>query len=235
MLLALDTSTAAVTAAVLSADGATLAQASVVDARRHGELVSVLMSQVCADSGLGVAGIETVAVGVGPGPFTGLRVGISSALAFAHARKIPVHGVCSLDALAQRAVLDGAVASDAEGFLVASDARRREVYWAHYRSAAGYPERLAGPEVASAADLPVALRRLPAVGQGVSLYPEAFADSGGPRHVDAVALGTLAIAGLNRQWPGLVPVQPLYLRRPDARVPGPPKAVPLPPARRGTR
>lgn len=229
MLLSLDTSTAAVTTAVLDDQGEVLAQASVTDARRHGESLAVLMAQVCTDSGVGVAGITAVAVGVGPGPFTGLRVGVASALVFAHARGIPVHGVCSLDAVAHRAGLDGLLPAGEE-YLVAADARRREVYWARYR-AGQWPDRLEGPSVARAADLPAPVRQLPAVGQGAVLYPEDLTDAGGQRQVDAAALGQIAIAGMGGQGPGLLAVEPLYLRRPDATVPGPPKPVPLPPLR----
>ena len=76
--------------------------------------------------------VTDVAVGVGPGPFTGLRVGLVTAQVLGHVLDVPVHGVCSLDALALAAVRCGTV-TEQETFCVATDARRREVYWGRYR------------------------------------------------------------------------------------------------------
>jgi tRNA threonylcarbamoyl adenosine modification protein YeaZ len=154
-------------------------------------------------------------VGNGPGPFTGLRVGIVSGLVFAHARGVPVHGLCSLDVLAQQAV-----EHVREGeFLVATDARRKEVYWARYRVDPDRPERdqavrLTEPAVARPADVPEGDRALPTAGRGPVLYPELFAHPVGV--LDASA-GVLADVAMQRLDAGLeLPVEPLYLRRPDA-------------------
>jgi tRNA threonylcarbamoyl adenosine modification protein YeaZ len=100
-----------------------------------------------ADAGLTVADLNAVVVGCGPGPFTGLRVGMATAAAYGHALGIPVRGVCSLDAIG----ID--TAGDA---LVVTDARRREVYWARYRDGA----RVDGPAVNAPADVPGAAEAL---------------------------------------------------------------------------
>ena len=214
MLLALDTSTPSVTAAVH--DGTrVLAEATVVDARRHGELLAGQVAQVLAEAGLTPQDLTAIAVGVGPGPFTGLRVGVVTALTLGLALGVPVHGVCSLDALARRAVVDGP-------FVVATDARRREVYWARY-SAEGARVGLAA--VSKPADLAAELGGLPVLGPGAELYAEVFggaAEAWAPMSAGAlaeVALAALASGG------ALLPARPLYLRRPDATPPGARKPV----------
>jgi len=214
VLLALDTSTPSVTAAVH--DGTrVLAEATVVDARRHGELLAGQVAQVLAEAGLTPQDLTAIAVGVGPGPFTGLRVGVVTALTLGLALGVPVHGVCSLDALARRAVVDGP-------FVVATDARRREVYWARY-SAEGARVGLAA--VSKPADLAAELGGLPVLGPGAELYAEVFggaAEACAPMSAGAlaeVALAALASGG------ALLPARPLYLRRPDATPPGARKPV----------
>lgn len=94
LLLAFDTATPAVTAAVH--DGtAVLAQTYQVDARRHGELLLPAIGRVLAEAGVDKRELTAIAVGVGPGPYTGLRVGLVTAAALGHALELPVHGVCS--------------------------------------------------------------------------------------------------------------------------------------------
>ena len=120
------------------------------------------------EAGAGPADLTAVAVGTGPGPFTGLRVGMVTAVTMGYALGVPVHGVCSLDVLAEQA------AATTEGrLLVATDARRREVYWARYEAAAraaraGSPTRRS----TDPADLPDDVRALPTAGRGPLLYPE---------------------------------------------------------------
>ena len=156
-----------------------------------------------------------VVVGNGPGPFTGLRVGIVSGLVFAHARGIPVHGVCSLDVLAQQAV-----EHVREGeFLVATDARRKEVYWARYRVDPDRPEedravRLTEPAVARPLTCPRTSAALPTAGRGPVLYPELFPDRSRSSTSRPELLGGLAVRRLDEGAD--LPVEPLYLRRPDA-------------------
>ena len=213
MLLAFDTSTSAVTVALH--DGVTVvAQESAVDARRHGELLAVFIDKVLRSAGAGRADLTGVAVGTGPGPYTGLRAGLVTARVLGSALGIRTDGICSLDVIAA----DAAGLAAGSGFLVATDARRREVYWARY-SAGG--ERTDGPHVSLPADLPA---DLPVAGEGAVLYPELANRPIGPRFPSAARLACLAAA---RQAAEAVPgpAEPLYLRRPDAREPGKPKRV----------
>lgn len=221
MLLALDTATTAVTAAVVSG-GRVLAEVSHLDARRHTELLAPAVADVLGRAGVRPGGLDGVVVGVGPGPFTGLRVGVMTATVLGHTAGVPVHGVCSLDALAAAAV--GAAGTPAS-FLVATDARRKEVYWARYAVRDGRAVRVEGPAVARAADLPDEVRLLPAVGRGPQLYPESLVDLGGPRDVAAGVLGLVAEQALGGHGVELLEPLPLYLRRPDAAVPGAAKPV----------
>ena len=150
LVLALDTSTPAVTVAVH--DGtAVLAEATEISARRHGELLTPMVRDVLAAAGRSVADVTDLVVGVGPGPFTSLRIGITSALAFALPGRLPVHGVCSLDVLAREVSAD-------EAFLVTTDARRREVYWAAYD---GGGRRTSGPAVDRPHDVAACAPRAP--------------------------------------------------------------------------
>ena len=216
LLLAFDTATPAVTAAVHDTDGAaTLAAADQVDGRRHGELLLPTIDQVLRAAGVGKEQLGALVVGTGPGPYTGLRVGLATAAALGHALGIPVHGVCTLDGIAHAARAAGLTGP----FTVATDARRKEVYWARY-DAAG--RRADGPHAGHAGAIPDAVG-LPVAGAGGPLYPEAFGELIAPVYPDA---GTLC--GLVAQPAGQVPLlapEPLYLRRPDAREPGPPKRV----------
>lgn len=222
LLLGLDTATPAVTVA-LHDGGQPLAQLVTVDAHRHAELVAPAISKVISDAGASRADLTGIAVGVGPGPYTGLRVGIVTARVLAAALGIPVYGVCSLDVIAADAECAGQ-------FLVATDARRREVYWAGYDASGA---RVTGPEVSAPTSVPD--RERPAAGEGALLYPALFGTGVGPTYPAAATLCRLVAAALA---PGagqdrasgagpvaLLPPDPLYLRRPDAREPGTPKRV----------
>ena len=130
LLLAIDTSTSAITVAVH--DGASvLAESSTIDARGHGEHLAPAIVTVLREAGRSAPDVTAVVAGLGPGPFTGLRVGLVTARTFALARGIPVLGLCSLDALAHQAWREGAVAAG-QSLVVATDARRKEVYWSRF-------------------------------------------------------------------------------------------------------
>ncbi|WP_228976595.1 tRNA (adenosine(37)-N6)-threonylcarbamoyltransferase complex dimerization subunit type 1 TsaB [Streptomyces sp. DH12] len=207
LLLAMDTATPAVTVALH--DGrSVLARSHQVDARRHGELLLPAVHRVLGDAGLGVDAVTDVVVGVGPGPYTGLRVGLVTAATFASALGVPVHGVCTLDGLAYASGID-------EPFVVATDARRKEVYWARYDDSR---TRVTDPSVDRPADIAEQVAGLPAVGAGARLYAEVFPDARDPEHQSAAALAALAAERLAAGERLLEPL-PLYLRRPDAQVP----------------
>ncbi len=202
MLLAFDTATATVTVALH--DGTdVVAAATSTEAMRHGEQLAPLIEQVLSEAGVAVGGLAGIAVGVGPGPFTGLRVGLVTARTMGHVLGVPVHGVCSLDPLALEAVETGVVTGD---FVVATDARRKEVYLASYDANA---VRLADPVV----DKPAVLATAGAVvGEGARLYPVDFPNALGPVRPDAAWLARGVVAD---RFAILEP-EPLYLRRPDA-------------------
>jgi tRNA threonylcarbamoyladenosine biosynthesis protein TsaB len=201
MLLALDTATNAVTVALH--DGtAILAERSIEDRLRHGELLAPTIAQVLTDASARPSDLTRIAVGVGPGPFTGVRIGIVTATTMAMALGIEAVGVCTLDVLAAAVEVQGS-------FLVATDARRREVYWARYAS----PRQR---ETEPAVDLPSAISTdLPAAGNGPALYPADLRTAIAPRLPSAADLAGLVVSGEAH----LMPTRPLYLRRPDATVP----------------
>lgn len=205
LVLAIDTATPVVTVA-LCEDGEPLAETSELDPRRHGELLAPAIEWVMATAGRGLDAVEGIVVGVGPGPYTSLRVGLVTARTLGDVLGVPVDGVCTLDALALAAGLEGE-------YLVASDARRKEVYWARYVDA----DRVEGPGVAKAADLAWSG---PAVGYGAQLYPAALPGGVEPLHPRAGDLARHRAAGRP-----LLPPTPLYLRQPDAVAPGPRKSV----------
>lgn len=211
VLLAFDTSSPTVTVAVH--DGTdVVAELVSGEAMRHGEQLMPLVHDALDRVGIAPRDVTAVAVGVGPGPFTGLRVGLVTARMLSHALSIPVYGACSLDVLAVEAVATGAVEGD---FVVATDARRREVYLALYDERGA---RLDGPTVARPGDVPSGG---PVVGEGAVLYPDHFPDAREPRRPSAGWLAR-AVAGEHVE---LLDPEPLYLRRPDAEIPRAPKPV----------
>ncbi|WP_227998607.1 tRNA (adenosine(37)-N6)-threonylcarbamoyltransferase complex dimerization subunit type 1 TsaB [Nocardia australiensis] len=221
LVLAVDTATPAVTAGLVELEQATsvgsagvattagvrtLASRVRVDPRAHAEVLTPQILECLTEAGRSRSDITAVVVGIGPGPFTGLRVGMATAAAFGDALNIPVHGVCSLDTIAADAAAD--LAADSE-LLVVTDARRREVYWARYRDGV----RVAGPDVTKPADLDA---------------PHATVIAGSASHVDFFDLPVLPVetpspAGLVRVAADELlvgaaprPLVPMYLRRPDA-------------------
>ena len=212
----MDTSTSAIGVALLSPGDAPVVRVE-LDPRAHTERLAPQIRDVLAFSGATPRDLTDVAVGTGPGPFTGLRVGMVTAVTMANALGVPVHGVCSLDVLAEEAL----AGADLPEVLVATDARRREVYWARYARGAERPGEpgavvaLTDPAVDRPAELAADLRSLPTAGRGPVLYPDLFpAPLHGPLDVDP---GWLARVAVSRLSAGVgMPVVPLYLRRPDA-------------------
>lgn len=212
LVLALDTATPTLVAGLArwsaEAGAEVLAERSVPSGNKHAELLTPAIRGALADAGLTLADVEAVVTGLGPGPFTGLRVGLVTAAALGDGLGIPTYGVCSLDGLGW---------GQAGTVLVATDARRKELYWALYSDG----ERIAGPAVdrpdvvaARAAESGVTL----AIGDGAHRYPLGFAVNDEPRYPRPEALAALA-ADRIRAKAVSEPLTPLYLRRPDATLP----------------
>jgi tRNA threonylcarbamoyl adenosine modification protein YeaZ len=216
LVLAIDTATPAITAGVVELTADRIAQRSArvtVDARQHAELLMPGVQAACADAGVKLSEMAAVVTGTGPGPFTGLRVGMVTAAALGDALGLPVHGVGTLDAIA--------VDAPREPLLVVTDARRREVYWAAY-DAAG--TRIAGPAVEAPDAL---LARIPELGATAAAGAKADVTGlpvRGPEGPSPAGLVAVAADAL-RAGAAPAPLEPLYLRRPDAVPPGQRKAV----------
>lgn len=219
LVLALDTSSPTVAVAVcVAGDGEVQLRAERNETadNRHGERLAPLAAAALRDAGVTPSQLDAIVVGLGPAPFTGLRVGIVTARSMSDALAIPAYGICSLDGIAYR------FTTDEGSFAVITDARRKQVYWALYDERGG---RIDGPDLAPPEELADQLRSrtTDVVGAGTLKYPDAFAGftvrdgDPSPRAVDLVWRVDFA------QPPGSL--APLYLRRPDARPPGKPKAV----------
>ncbi|MGV8848843.1 MAG: tRNA (adenosine(37)-N6)-threonylcarbamoyltransferase complex dimerization subunit type 1 TsaB [Propionibacteriaceae bacterium] len=195
--LGIDTSTG-VTAAV-ARPHQVLASRAVTATNQHAEQLMPLITQVVAEAGHTLDDLAGIAVGIGPGPFTGLRVGIVTAQTLSYVLDVPVRGVCSLDIVA----LTFAATHPDRGFTVVSDARRKELYWATY-DARGH--RLDGPNVTFPGEVPTGL----VVGPAADLY-----DLPGERIVIPLDPGALVVDPEKLADLG---TEPLYLRRPDAQV-----------------
>jgi len=211
-VLAIDTATPAVVAGVVSVgpELALVSQQAPIAARGHGELLAPGIDAALHEAGIAPRQVGAVVVGTGPGPYTSLRVGLVTAAAFADALRIPAYGVCSLDAI-------GEAGADEPALLVATDARRREVYVGRY--AYGRRDGDVGVDRPDAVDT----AGLSAVA-GTELYDWPGLRRRPEQTPDPLALVRLARERIESGAPG-DPLVPLYLRRPDAVVPGAPKTV----------
>jgi tRNA threonylcarbamoyl adenosine modification protein YeaZ len=208
LVLALDTATPTLVAGLArwsaGGDAEVLAERALPSGNRHAELLTPAIRGVLDDAGVSRGDLGAVVVGLGPGPFTGLRVGVVSGAALGDALTVPVVGVCSLDAIGSGART------------VVTDARRKEVYWARYAADGG---RLDGPGVVRPDELDV---------PGPFVGDPAFADRlGAPvTAADVTTAGLLRAASPQLADPSSAgPLVPLYLRRPDATPPTAIKAV----------
>jgi tRNA threonylcarbamoyladenosine biosynthesis protein TsaB len=207
VLLAFDTATPLVSVALYD-DSRVVVELTSTQPMKHGEQLAPLIEQALDETWVKRTDLTGIAVGVGPGPFTGLRVGLVTARTLALALGLPVYGVCSLDVIA-------AEAASGTPFTVATDARRKEVYLASYD---GSGARLSGPDVLRPAD---AATDQPVAGEGALLYPEAFPQAFGPTRPSAGWLARIVA----EQRAEILDPEPLYLRRPDAVIPSAPKPV----------
>ncbi|WP_299575525.1 tRNA (adenosine(37)-N6)-threonylcarbamoyltransferase complex dimerization subunit type 1 TsaB [uncultured Williamsia sp.] len=209
LVLAIDTATPVLVVGVGRVDGtvSTLAERRVPTARGHAEVLSGLALDCLAEADVARSDLDAVVVGCGPGPFTGLRVGMASAAAFADALDLRAVGVCSLDA-----IVAGTDVARRGTTLAVTDARRREIYWARYVDGV----RTDGPAVQAPATLADDLD-----------HPDTVV--GSPDHAGLIGLTAEpdteapTVAGLiAAARDALVddhepePLVPLYLRRPDA-------------------
>lgn len=209
MLLAIDTS-AGTSVAVVDRDAGVLAERSSPDTRRHAELIGGFILDCLDEARTAVADLSGVAVGMGPGPFTGLRVGIAAARAFALGAARPVVPVVSHDAIAFDLIASARLAPT----LVVADARRREVYWSAYSGVdgTGLPVRAHGPGLARPDELRAAVPGF----DGLERFDSAAVSAG--------ALGMLAerMFAEGRDFPT---TEALYLRSPDVTLSAGPKRV----------
>lgn len=209
-VLALDTATPATSVAVVSFDGERVVPVAArqhVDPRAHGEQCARQVQQALTEAGIRPAGLSAIVAGTGPGPFTGLRVGLATAVAMGQALSLPTYGVCSLDGI-------GRATSGLA--LVATDARRREIYWAIYQDGRAATEPRVGPP-AGVAPLLAARQVRRAYGDGALRYREVLGlpVAEAPRYPDPAELAAAASERIAAGKPG-EPLTPQYLRRPDA-------------------
>ncbi|MDY5786552.1 tRNA (adenosine(37)-N6)-threonylcarbamoyltransferase complex dimerization subunit type 1 TsaB [Corynebacterium sp.] len=213
IVLALDTATTDLIAGVVDSETGETKAESIVETRAHNEQLVPTVQSLLDATGLAFTDIGAVVVGCGPGPFTGLRVGMATASAFGQALGVPVHGVVTHDAVAHALAADSA--------LVVTDARRREVYWAHYVNG----RRVAGPEVTAPGavliDGDVAVLSVPQ-----HLAKTLNVDARNTVYQSPTPAALVAVADLDSEP---APLVPHYLRRPDAVPPTPkPKSPAIP-------
>lgn len=222
LILGFDTSTSRSSVALVDHDRV-VASASLGVARRHGEFLAPAVRFCLDQAGVGVDAITGVAVGLGPGLFTGLRVGIATAQTFATARRLPVVGLSGLDVLAFQARYVSRLVC------AAIDARRGELFWAFYRAAPGGVQRETEPTVGTVDTLTAEIDSFGedclVLGDGALTYRDRIdgerVELAGPDVAwpDAADLAELAIPRFVReetQQP--LDLRPIYLRHADARI-----------------
>lgn len=214
MIIGIDTSTSLTSVALIDDDAQVVVELGHEDPRRHAEVIGTLLAEVIAAADR--SAVTAIACGVGPGPYTGLRVGIAAAIALGAAWQRPVHGLCSLDALAAE-VLSARPGTSVD---VATDARRSEAYWASYDAGGA---RMAGPRVRPVAELDASVVRGQPTAAWVArcvqgLLVRGVAPLASEPPLDVHGQDTGATADALRGVALLLP-RPLYLRRPDAMVP----------------
>ena len=216
MTITLGIDTSAFVAVGVAVDGAALARVVVEDTRAHVEALMPAVLEACAAAGVALRDVDEFVVGMGPGPFTGLRVGIAAARAFALGRGLPVVAVPSHDAAALGIVLSAALTdpfADVPRFAVVTDARRREFAYSVYDGIDddGIPVRVAGPALTPRDAIDDVLAGLGAERRDVTVISASMV---------AALAGRAVAAGRELTGP-----EPLYLRAPDVTLPAAPKRV----------
>ncbi len=214
MILGIDTSLGTAVG-IVDADGTVRADVASADTRGHAEVIGTLIAQALADAGVSPSEITHVAAGMGPGPFTGLRVGIAAARAFALGADAEVIPVASHDAAAWAANEEP---ETPQTFAVVTDARRREEAFTVY-GRGEFPVKIEGPSLkAAGTDVPI---------ESVDLAGERLADT--PRievrTISGAILARVAARGIAEGEPVDAASEPLYLRAPDVTMPHGPKRV----------
>jgi tRNA threonylcarbamoyladenosine biosynthesis protein TsaB len=223
LILGISTSTARVGCAIGGHEGILGAVYS-SRGKRHAETLTPAIDFLCRQTRVDLKDLGAVAVDIGPGMFTGLRVGIAAGKALAHARRLPMIGIPSLDLLAFQPRFSS------RRIVCAIDAGRGEIFHASYRQSPGGVQRITEPAVGTADDLANDLGALDEpillTGDGALRYRSAFegisrlelGDSG-VAHPSAGSLVTLAHArALREEWVPPAELAPLYLRKPDAEI-----------------
>lgn len=217
MILGIDTSLGTAVA-VVEADGVVRSQVESADPRGHAEVIGTLIERALAEASIAPTDISQVAAGMGPGPFTGLRVGIAAARAFALGRAVPVlpvvsHDAVALELLLHEALIGGLDETAEDAFAVVTDARRREFAYTVYRGLDddGLPIRIAEPALVPRDDLDARLAEAGVVRRDAERIPAAML---------AVAAGRALAAGRE-----IGPADALYLRSPDVTLSHTPKRV----------
>jgi len=217
VILGIDTSLGSAVA-VVEADGVIRSEAKSLDPRGHAEVIGSLIERALAEASVSPSEVTHVAAGMGPGPFTGLRVGIAAARAFALGRGVPVVPVVSHDAVALELLLHDALTGGYEDsldeiFAVVTDARRREFAYTLYRGLDddALPVRIAEPALVPRDDLDATLA----------------AAGAARRDADRIPATLLALAAARALSAGrtIAPADALYLRSPDVTLPHAPKRV----------
>lgn len=218
-VLAIESATGAIGVAVATNDGV-VAELTVRSARRHVELLHPAIEHVCALSGLSLRQMDAIAADVGPGMFTGIRVGVSAAKALAMAVGVPTLAVTSLEAIASAAV-DSGVAR--ESVVAVVDLRRGEVAWSRRGEVGwGSPAKLAAELVEESAEEVVF------AGDGALRYGEVFENEAHPRwrlagvSLSSPPVASVAVLAVAAVREGLTleasELAPCYLREADARI-----------------
>jgi len=221
LILGIETATERVSVAIGGHEGV-IGLFEVTRGRRHAETLVPAIDFVCRQSGIDLDEISVVAVDVGPGLFTGMRVGLASAKAIAQALRVPMIGISSLDLLAFPCRLTDRVV------VPVIDARKNEVFYSMYLQVPGGVQQVGSPTVGSVeelvADLLARSQDVLCVGDGAQRYREEILDGfhceiGGDAQPSAGPLVQLAHArALREDWVNPWEIEPIYLRAPDAQI-----------------
>ncbi len=221
LILGIDTATERVSVAVGGHEGV-IGLFEATRGRRHVEILVPAIEFVCRRIDIGLEEISVVAVDVGPGLFTGMRVGLASAKAIAQALRVPMIGISSLDLLAFPCRHTDRVV------VPVIDARKGEVFYAMYRQVPGGLQQVAEPRVGPVeefvADLLARSQDVLCVGDGALRYRDEILEGfhcefGGDAHPSAAPLVQLAHArALREEWVNTWEIEPVYLRAPDAKI-----------------